>query len=389
MAKTLPCEIDRRRQAHGVWPSAARYITGVTDRASRGAARGALAQRASTRRSSSRWFGNGSRRRPINYPARHVGLRVGPQAAPALTLNRLRVAISGGISGAEQILLGGRRSCHRRQRATSQAPHVIRGARWAVRRERSRATPSGTRSPTATPGLPAATDGENLAEQYGLSRAVCDAVRAALRAPGRRRRRAGGSKTRSRRRMKSKKGGAFAVDEHPRPQSTPEAFAKLAPVFKKGFKVVTAGNASGIDGRGAFGLRVARSDGGGRWPADAVRTRGWDPKIKAGIGAPAIARLPDRSGPKPAIIDPTSVHRFAPQYLAVEKGWARPRAHQRRRRAIAPGHAGRGRASPRTRWRAPGRGAKRGIGRRTAVAAAGIAVLVEASTVTGGGGRGA
>src|SRR5678815_4037463 len=37
----------------------------------------------------------------------------------------------------------------------------------------------------------------------------------------------------------------FAVDEHPRPQTTLEVLAKLGPVFKKD-GVVTAGNASGI-----------------------------------------------------------------------------------------------------------------------------------------------
>ena len=35
----------------------------------------------------------------------------------------------------------------------------------------------------------------------------------------------------------------FEVDEHPRPQTTPEGLTKLAPVFKKG-GTVTAGNAS-------------------------------------------------------------------------------------------------------------------------------------------------
>ena len=35
----------------------------------------------------------------------------------------------------------------------------------------------------------------------------------------------------------------FEVDEHPKPQSTPEALAKLPAVFKKG-GTVTAGNAS-------------------------------------------------------------------------------------------------------------------------------------------------
>lgn len=44
--------------------------------------------------------------------------------------------------------------------------------------------------------------------------------------------------------IKGKKGPEeFSVDEHPRPQATVEALAKLPPVFKKD-GTVTAGNAS-------------------------------------------------------------------------------------------------------------------------------------------------
>lgn len=44
--------------------------------------------------------------------------------------------------------------------------------------------------------------------------------------------------------IKSKKGSKqFAVDEHPRPDTTPEQIAKLPPVFMKG-GTVNAGNAS-------------------------------------------------------------------------------------------------------------------------------------------------
>lgn len=44
--------------------------------------------------------------------------------------------------------------------------------------------------------------------------------------------------------IKGKKGPEeFAIDEHPRPQSTVEQIAKLPPVFKKD-GTVTAGNAS-------------------------------------------------------------------------------------------------------------------------------------------------
>ena len=59
--------------------------------------------------------------------------------------------------------------------------------------------------------------------------------------------------------MQIKKGKAglqaFARDEHPRPATTPESLAKLAPSFKPG-GVVTAGNASGISD-GAAALVIA------------------------------------------------------------------------------------------------------------------------------------
>ena len=52
----------------------------------------------------------------------------------------------------------------------------------------------------------------------------------------------------------------FAVDEHPRPESTPESLAKLPAVFKKGADAtVTAGNASGICD-GAAALVIATGD---------------------------------------------------------------------------------------------------------------------------------
>ena len=68
--------------------------------------------------------------------------------------------------------------------------------------------------------------------------------------------------------IKTKKGiDKFAVDEHPRPQSTIENLTKLPPVFKKD-GVVTAGNASGIcDGAAALVLASER----------AVLKHGFDP----------------------------------------------------------------------------------------------------------------
>ncbi len=125
--------------------------------------------------------------------------------------------------------------------------------------------------------------------------------------------------------MKSRKGTTlFAIDEHPRPQTTLEILAKLPAVFKKD-GVVTAGNASGICD-GAAALVICTKEAGeknglkplariGNWGV-----AGCDPKIM-GIGpAPAIRRALDRASMKLADIDLVEVNEaFAPQYLAVEK----------------------------------------------------------------------
>jgi len=69
---------------------------------------------------------------------------------------------------------------------------------------------------------------------------------------------------------------SFIVDEHPRPQTTLEALAKLKPVFKKD-GTITAGNASGQNDGAAFVLMMnaekAKALGFSplaRWIADAI-----------------------------------------------------------------------------------------------------------------------
>ena len=116
----------------------------------------------------------------------------------------------------------------------------------------------------------------------------------------------------------------FAVDEHPRPQTTMEALAKLGPVFKKD-GVVTAGNASGInDGAAAVVLTTeefAKQKGLKplarivQWGVAAV-----EPNLM-GIGpVPAIQNALIRAGLKLSDMDLVEVNEaFAAQYLAVEK----------------------------------------------------------------------
>jgi acetyl-CoA acyltransferase 2 len=143
----------------------------------------------------------------------------------------------------------------------------------------------------------------------------------------------------------SKKGTVqFAVDEHPRPQTTLEALAKLAPVFKKD-GVVTAGNASGIcDGAAALVLATedyAKSHG----LTPLARVVSWgvagvEPTLM-GIGpAPAIKSALARAELALGDMDLVEVNEaFAPQYLAVEKELGLDRAKTNvNGGAIALGH---------------------------------------------------
>src|SRR5579859_6851597 len=312
MAKALAREIwivAARRTAFGTFGGALKDLT-ATDLAVE-AAKAALAQiNCDPALIEQSIFGNVQQTSADSiYLARHVGLRAGaPQASPALTVNRLcGSGFQAIINGAEQILLGesevvlvgGTESM-------SQAPHVIRGARWGLPfgKDQKLGDTIWDALTDSYAGLPMAITAENLAVEYQISREECDdyALRsqktwAAANEAGRFKDEIAPLE------LKSKKGPiSFAVDEHPRPQSTMEALAKLAPVFKKD-GVVTAGNASGISD-GAAALVICSKEAGARhgWKPLARLTQwayvGCDPKIM-GIGpAPAIRKVLDRGGHK-------------------------------------------------------------------------------------------
>jgi acetyl-CoA acyltransferase 2 len=181
-----------------------------------------------------------------------------PIPAPALTLNRLcGSGFQAVVSAAEQIVLGAATTvlCGGTE-SMSQAPHVLRGARWGWPLGKAPAI-SDTLWDALTDsftGMPMAMTAEKLAEQYQLTRAVCDEFAlgsqkrwAEAQAQGRFEAELAPID------LVSKKGTVrFAQDEHPRPQTTMETLAKLPTVFKKD-GVITAGNASGIcDGAAAL-----------------------------------------------------------------------------------------------------------------------------------------
>jgi acetyl-CoA acetyltransferase family protein len=265
------------------------------------------------------------------YLARHVGLRAGaPIASPALTVNRLcGSGFQAIINGAEQILLGDSEVVLTGgTESMSQAPHVVRGARWglAFGKEQKLGDTLWDALTDSYTGFPMAITAENLAEQYKISRQECDDY--ALRSQ-----RAWATANEGGRfkeeiapiEIKHKKGSVqFATDEHPRPQTTAEILAKLPPVFKKD-GVVTAGNASGISD-GAAALLLCSKEAGQKYGYKPLAKivqwayAGCDPKIM-GIGpAPAIRRVLERTGKKLGDFDLVDVNEaFAAQYLAVEK----------------------------------------------------------------------
>jgi acetyl-CoA acetyltransferase family protein len=173
-------------------------------------------------------------------------------------------------------------------------------------------------------GCDMANTAENLAEQYTISRQEVDEY--ALRSQQ-------ATKAAQDRcffsaeivpvAVRSKKGSIeVARDEHPRPDTTLEGLARLAPVFRKD-GVVTAGNASGmVDGAGAVVL--ATRDGLGDKPP-LGRVVSWsvvgvDPRIM-GIGpARAIPRALEKAGLTLDDVDVFEINEaFSAQYLAVER----------------------------------------------------------------------
>ena len=265
------------------------------------------------------------------YCARHVGLKAGlPIEVPAVTVNRLCgsgfEAITQGaqlilLGEAQAVLAGGTESM-------SQAPHVVRGARWGLRLGPAPLEDllwEALKDPQC--GLSMAETAENLADQYRLTRQAVDEVALA-------------SQQRAKRAwdacvyqdevvpvtLKGKRGEPieYRADEHMRPSTTLEALLALKPYFRKD-GLVTAGNASGIvDGAAAtviaseayataHGLRPL-----GRLVAWAVA--GVEPRVM-GIGpVPAARKALQKAGLTLEQMDLVEVNEaFAPQYLAVEQ----------------------------------------------------------------------
>jgi acetyl-CoA C-acetyltransferase/acetyl-CoA acyltransferase 2 len=271
------------------------------------------------------------------YCARHVGLKAGlPITTPAVTVNRLcGSGFEAIIQGAHQLLLGEHDAVLvGGTENMTQAPHILRGSRegWAFGKAPAVEDSLWSALTDSYTGTPMAVTAENLATKYGLTRAECDAYALVSQQRWAAANEKGAFKDEiAPLEIVSKKATVqFAVDEHPRPQTTLETLGKLPPVFKKD-GVVTAGNASGICDGAACLVVTTEEYAKAKGLKPLARLVQWgvagvDPSIM-GIGpAPAIQNALARAELKQSDIDLFEVNEaFAPQYLAVEKELGLPR----------------------------------------------------------------
>jgi acetyl-CoA acetyltransferase family protein len=253
------------------------------------------------------------------YGARHVALKAGlPVEVPALTVNRLcGSGIQSIISAAQLIQLGEANVILAGgMESMSQAPHVIRGARWGFKLGQGKLEDSLMVALLDTYcGCSMAATAETLARKYGITREAQDEF--ALRSQKLAAAAWGANKFAD----EVTPVEAFARDDHMRPDTTLEILAKLKPAFlKDGF--VTAGNASGIVDGGAA-VVVTTSDRAKSKPLGRIVSwgiAGVAPEIM-GIGpVPATKIALEKAGLNLSDIDLVELNEaFAAQYLSVEK----------------------------------------------------------------------
>jgi acetyl-CoA C-acetyltransferase len=264
--------------------------------------------------------------------ARQASLKAGlPIEVPAETVNRvcgsgLQAVIHAveaiGAGYVDLVVAGGTESM-------SNAPYLLKGARWGLRMGHAEATDS-----MLSEGLTCAINSchmgitaEEIASRCRVSRADQDAFAAESQQRASRARKDGTFAAEIVPvDVPQKKGNPLrvAVDEYPRADTTAEKLAALKPAFKKDGSV-TAGNASGIND-GASALVVA-SAGRVKSPGAAPMARilsyataGVDPAMMGMGPVPAVRLALDRAGLKTSDIDLFELNEaFAVQALAVTR----------------------------------------------------------------------
>ncbi len=267
------------------------------------------------------------------YGARHVALKAGvPQEVPALTVNRLcGSGMQSIVSAAQMIQLGESKiALAGGMESMSQAPHVIRGARWGLGLGEGKMEDSLMVALLDTHcNLYMAQTAERYAGQYGISREQQDefALRSqklAAEAYKACRISAELAPVALKNRKGEPTGETFDKDDHLRPETTLEGLTKLKPAFGKTGSV-TAGNASGIVDGGAAVVLMPLSEAEKRGKKPLGRIISWgivgvDPSIMGSGPVPATREALKKAGLKLDDIDLIEVNEaFAAQYLAVEK----------------------------------------------------------------------
>jgi acetyl-CoA acyltransferase 2 len=267
------------------------------------------------------------------YGARHVALKAGlPIETPALTVNRLcGSGLQSLVNAAQMIQLGEANTVLAGgMESMSQAPHVVRGARWGFGLGEGKLEDSLMVALLDTYcGLYMANTAELYAEQQGITREMMDEF--SLQSQ----QKAGAAQKACRLAeeitpvaLKNKKGEPtgemFEKDDHLRPETTMEGLVKLKPAFGKG-GTVTAGNASGIVDGGAAVVMITLDQAQKRGLKPMGRIVSWgiagvDPKIMGSGPVPASRMALKKAGLKLEDMDVVEVNEaFAGQYLAVEK----------------------------------------------------------------------
>ena len=264
------------------------------------------------------------------YGARHVGLKAGVGIeVPAVTVNRLcGSGMESIVQAAHRLLLGeSTMVLAGGMESMSQAPHVIRGARWGLPLGKAQMEDSLMVALTDSYCQLAMSDtAENLAAEHGITREAADeyALLSQQRAD------AAAKACRLSEEivpveLKSRKGTTECKeDDHRRPETTLAGLAKLKSAFRKD-GIVTAGNASGIVDGGAAVVVTTEKTAAQKGLKPMGRLVSWavagvEPRIM-GIGpVPASRKALEKAGLKLDNIDLVELNEaFAPQYLAVEK----------------------------------------------------------------------
>ena len=269
-------------------------------------------------------------------PARQASIRAGlPHAIPAMTINKvcgsglkavMLAAQAIRCGDADIVIAGG-------QENMSASPHVLPGSRDGFRMGDAKLVDT-----MIVDGLwdvyhqyHMGTTAENVAKQYGISRAQQDEFAVASQNKAEAAQKAGRFNGEIVPVMIPQRKGdpvAFATDEFVKPGTTLDSVTGLKPAFAKDGSV-TAANASGINDGGAALLVMTdeRAAKLGLTPLAKIRayaSSGVDPAIMGMGPVPASRRCLEKAGWKAADLDLMEINEaFAAQACAVNKemGW--------------------------------------------------------------------